>query len=187
LPFLTEGNTERFEQAALSNLKKFSTEADCIVTDCASCESTLLSYPKYVDDASKIKVKTFVNWGDLIAEQNIKFKSKKSVKVTFHKPCHLRSDEFFEKIIANCENVEYIKMENYDACCGFAGSFALKNPKLSHELSKQKAENIKATGADYVITTCPSCILGLKQGLRAVGSRTKVVSLLEFLAKISSR
>lgn len=182
LPFLTEGNTERFEQAALSNLKKFSTEADCIVTDCASCESTLLSYPKYVDDASKIKVKTFLNWGDIIAEQDIKFKSPKPIKVTFHKPCHLKSDEFFEKIMENCENVEYIKMENYDSCCGFAGSFALKNPKLSSVITKQKAQQINSVCADYVITTCPSCILGLKQGLMLTGSKTKVVSLLEFLA-----
>jgi Fe-S oxidoreductase len=47
---------------------------------------------------------------------------------------------------------------------------------------KQKAEKIKQTKADYVITTCPSCILGLKQGLFLTGGKTKVVSLLEFLA-----
>ena len=73
-------------------------------------------------------------------------------------------------------------MEDYDTCCGFAGSFALKNPKLSYALTKEKGERIKATTADYVITTCPSCILGLKQGLSLAGSNIKVVSLLEFLA-----
>ena len=183
LPFLTEGNMERFEQAAISNLKKFSSDADCIVTDCASCESTLLSYPKYVDDGSKIKVKTFVNWGDLIADEGIKFKSKKPVSVTFHKPCHLKSDEFFERIMSRSANINYIKMDEYDSCCGFAGSFAFKNPKLSRILIKKKAKHIKATGADYVITTCPSCVAGLKQGLAMIGARTKVVTLLEFLAK----
>ena len=182
LPFLTEGNMERFEQAAIHNIKNFSSEADCIVTDCASCENTLLSYPKYVDDGSKIRVKTFVNWGDLIAEQDLKFKSKKPVAVTFHKPCHLKSDEFFDIIMSRCANVNYIKMEKYDDCCGFAGSFAFKNPKLSVALMKEKAKHIKMTSADYVITTCPSCVAGLKQGLMMVGAKTKVVTLLEFLA-----
>lgn len=122
----------------------------------------------------------------MIADKGLKFRFKKPVKVTFHKPCHLADDSFFEQILANCENVEYIKMENYDDCCGFSGSFALKNRKLSMELSKQKAKNIVQTGADYVITTCPACVLGLKQGLFLTGGKTKIVSLLEFLAKAES-
>lgn len=73
-------------------------------------------------------------------------------------------------------------MDDYDSCCGFAGSFAVKNRELSLKLSKKKAENIKKANANFVITTCPACVLGLKQGLIATGGKTKVVSLLEFLA-----
>jgi glycolate oxidase iron-sulfur subunit len=123
-----------------------------------------------------------INFGNLIALKNYKFKFKKPIKVTFHKPCHLQNDIFMTKIFENCENVEYIPMENYDDCCGFAGSFAIKNHKYSLQLSKQKAQYIKNTKADYVITTCPACILGLKQGMLLTGGRTKVISLLEFLA-----
>ena len=183
LPFLTEGNMERFIESAKSNLDKFTTDAEYIVTDCASCESTLMSYPKYIDDAAKIKVRTFVNWGDLIAESKLRFKAKKELKITFHKPCHLKSDDFFEKILEKSEGIKYIKMKDYDNCCGFAGSFAIKNPRLSQIISKRKAQAINETGADYVITTCPSCILGLRQGLMLTGSKTKVVSLLEFLCE----
>ena len=45
----------------------------------------------------------------------------------------------------------------------------------------KKAKNIINTDADYVITTCPACILGLKKALKKAKSKTKVVSLLEFL------
>ncbi len=185
LPFLSEGDMERFEQAARHNLKNFSKDCDYIVTDCASCESTLFSYPKYIAESAPIIHKTYLNWGDVVVGQNLKFKFKKPVKVTFHKPCHLQSDEFFEIIMQNCENVEYVKMDDYDSCCGFAGSFGLKNPKLSAKLTYQKARNIKNANVDYVITTCPSCLIGLKAGLFAVNSKTNVVSLLEFLAKSS--
>lgn len=181
LPFLSEGNIERFEQAAYINSQLMNGAYDYLVTDCASCESTILDYPKYVE-AMDLSDKS-INWGDLIAQKGIKFKFKKKIRVTFHKPCHLRSDDFLERIIENCENVEYVKMDDYDSCCGFAGSFALKNRELSLKLAKAKGEKIKSVNADYVITTCPVCLLGLKQGMMAVGAKGKVVSLLEFLAK----
>ena len=186
LPFLSEGNIERFEQAAKNNLKLFNKDCDYIVTDCASCSSTINSYPKYIDNCKALENKLFLNWGDIIAKQDLKFKFKKPLRVTFHKPCHLKDDGFFEKIIKNCENVEYVKMDEYDSCCGMAGSFALKNPELFFKLSKIKGENIKKTNADSVITTCPACILGLKFGLFNNNSKIKVVSLLEFLSKASN-
>ena len=71
-------------------------------------------------------------------------------------------------------------MDGYDDCCGFAGTFAIKNPKLSKELLNQKISNIKKTNADLVITTCPLCQLWLNVGL--INSKTKAISLLEFLA-----
>lgn len=181
LPFLSEGNMERFEQAAKSNIEKLSANYDYLVTDCASCASTLLDYKKYFD--CTITSEKMLNWGDIIALKDLKFEFKKPVKITFHKPCHLDDDAFFEKIISNCTNVEYVKMEDYDECCGFAGSFALKNRQLSKQISKNKALNIKKTDVDYVITSCPACILGLKQGLNLIkNKKTKVISLLKFLS-----
>ena len=182
LPFLSEGNMEKFVICAKHNLNLFKEkEYDYIVTDCASCAGTLLDYPRYLP-TTLINPSKVINFGNLIALKDYKFKYKKTIKVTFHKPCHLHNDVFINKIFENCENVEYIPMEGYDDCCGFAGSFALKNPKYSRQLSKQKAQNIIKTNADYVVTTCPACILGLKQGLLLTGGKTKVVSLLEFLS-----
>lgn len=182
LPFLSEGNLERFEQAAKHNLELLNIDYDYIVTDCASCESTLLSYPSYIEN-SYIDTGKSINWGDLIAVKGIKFKFNKPVKVTFHKPCHLKNDAFLKQILKNCENVEYTEMEGYDDCCGFAGSFSIKNINLSKQISKNKAENIKQTNADYVITTCPGCLLGLNYGLFLTNNKnTKAISLLEFLA-----
>lgn len=180
LPFLSEGNLERFEEALKCNTDLINGHSyDYMVTDCASCGSTLASYSQYTNN--DFQLKNNVNWGEIIAKENIKFNFKQKITVTFHKPCHLENDEFFEKIISNCTNVEYVKMKDYDTCCGLAGSFSLKNPELSKELVKQKAEKIKETNANYVITTCPACLAGLRQGL--AGSKIKVVSLLEFLAR----
>lgn len=171
LPFLSSGNLERFEEVKKYNLSLMNCNFDYIFTDCASCESTLKKYAKA----------KFINLGELIAQQNIKFKFEKPIKVTFHKPCHLANDDFWLKIIENCENVEYVKMKDYDECCGLAGEFAIKNHKISQELSKQKVQNAIATGADYIVTTCPACVLGIKQGLIGIKNAPKVLSLSDFL------
>lgn len=180
LPFLSEGAMERFIESAKYNISKLNFDYDYLLADCASCQSTISEYSKYIENIDfegKIH-----NWGDLIALKNLKFKFKNPIKITFHKPCHLKNDKFFKRIIDNCENVEYIQMEDYDGCCGFAGSFGIKNRNFSKQLSQIKTKNIAKTNADYVITTCPACILGIKQGLFLENNKTKVLSLLEFLS-----
>lgn len=172
LPFLSSGNLERFEEVKQHNLELMNCDFDYILTDCASCESTL---KQYLDTK-------FINLGELIVRQGMKFKFSKPIKVTFHKPCHLENDDFLKPLLANCENVEYVEMKNYDDCCGFAGEFAIKNHKISMSISKKKAQNITNTGADYVITTCPACILGLNQGLLGVKNAPKVLSLADFVS-----
>ncbi len=182
LPFISHGNLERFEQAARHNIKRLNCEYDYIISDCASCCDTILNYPKYISDF-EINSGKVINWGNLIAYKDIKFEFSKPIKVTFHKPCHLPSDIFLKKIFSNCKNVEYVEMENRDNCCGFAGTFALKNNKISTILMKNKAESIINTNADIVLTSCPACIIGLRCGLKLKGKQNiKVMSLLEFLA-----
>lgn len=197
LPFLSSGNLERFEEVKKHNLELLNCDFDYILTDCASCESTLKGYfqptrndvglesPTYDlslrANEKSVAIPSFISLGELIANQNIKFKFEKPIKVTFHKPCHLENDDFWLKIIENCENVEYVKMKDYDECCGFSGEFAIKNHKISMQISKQKAQNAINTGADYVITTCPACVLGLKQGMLGIKKSPKVLSLSDFL------
>lgn len=197
LPFLSSGNLERFEEVKKHNLELMNCDFDYILTDCASCESTLKSYFQSTKNdvgqenptcdlslranEKSVAIPSFISLGELIANQNIKFKFEKPIKVTFHKPCHLENDDFWLKIIENCENIEYVKMKDYDECCGFSGEFAIKNHKISMQISKQKAQNAINTGADYVITTCPACVLGLKQGMLGIKKSPKVLSLSDFL------
>lgn len=176
LPFLSSGNMERFEKAKEHNLELMNCEFDYILTDCASCESTVKSYFENSPE--------FINAAEYLASQNLRFSFKKPLKVTFHKPCHLENDDFLKPLLEKCENVEYVEMKDYDDCCGFAGEFALKNPKISKEISVRKAKNILETHADIVITACPACVLGLHQGFLSLGRKTpKIMNIVEFLAQ----
>lgn len=174
LPFLSSGNIERFEEVKKHNLELLNCDYDYVLTDCASCEDTLKSYG----------LEKVLNAADFIAKYPKKFIFKKPVKVTFHKPCHLQNIDFLAKVLEMCENVEYIAMQGMEDCCGFAGEFAMKNNKISRAIGRKKAKNIIDTGADYVLSLCPSCTLGLHQGFVANKNfkHPEIKNLIEFLA-----
>ncbi len=182
LPFLSSGNLERYEEVKQKNLQIIEDcDYDCVLTDCASCECTLKEYFSASDSPK------FINAAEFLSEQNIKFRFKKPVKVTFHKPCHLNSADFLQKLFEKCENLEYIEMKDFDECCGFAGQFGLLNREISTTISKIKAQNIINTSADVVLTTCPACVIGIIQGLQAVKltekKRPKVMNIIDFLSQ----
>lgn len=177
VPFLSSGNLERYESVEQYNTNIINNaECDCVITDCASCLSALNKY--------KNLNKPIVDVIEILSDTNAEFSFKKHLRVTFHKPCHFESYDKFLKLIQKCKNIEYVEMPNYDHCCGFAGQFALTNRKLSLEISKNKIKNALSVTPDIILTECPACILGLKQGLSHTHykKKPKIVNVTEFLA-----
>ena len=178
VPFLSSGNLERYEEVKHHNLELLKGDYDYIITDCASCESALKDYTQQVSEDSTPNI---INICHFLAIQDKKFIFNKPLKVTFHKPCHLKSDAFLKPLLAKCTNIEYLEAKDYDECCGFAGEFALRNPKLSLKMTQQKAKNLADTGADIILTACPACIIGIHQGFSGK-KHPKIMNIIEFLA-----
>lgn len=178
VPFVSSGYLEKAEDVKMHNTMLInSSDCDCVVTSCASCKHSLEKY-----ETLNKRVLSFV---EFFAEENIKFKFDKKYRVTFHKPCHMKNYDAVKKVLSNCENIEYIEMEGYDECCGFAGQFAITNHSLSQALSKQKIEKALSVNPDIILTECPACILGLKQGLLAckkITAAPKILNIASFLS-----
>ena len=114
---------------------------------------------------------------------NKNFTSQKKFKIAIHKPCHEEFDmENFVK--NNIKNIEYKEVKDYDKCCGFSGTFAIKNSEISEKISKQKIQNYLDCDVDIILTTCPACLLGLEQGIIEHKATKKItpMNLLIFLA-----
>ncbi|MCX6344580.1 MAG: (Fe-S)-binding protein [Armatimonadetes bacterium] len=60
---------------------------------------------------------------------------------------------------------ELVEMACCDECCGFAGSFAFKQPGVFSAILNRKLVHIEQTGAQIVATDCPGCIMQLQSGL----------------------
>ena len=184
MPFLTTGNKERFIEQAIENIKKLPENCDMIITDCASCEWSWQQYSKYVEDTDlinkleKIKIKDLY---DLICENDLKFESKKELKITYHKPCHTKKDtcDKILNIIKNIQNTTYTEMEGYDNCCGFASYEHPQTLSGTKQVRKRKQKSITHTKSDFVITNCVGCLTALK--LMEHKTKTKPRRLISFL------
>jgi glycolate oxidase iron-sulfur subunit len=153
---------------------------DYIVTSCATCGSVLKeTYPEIAThpNAGKFSEKV-IDYQQLISEKlfdKLNFVrpadtgngTKRPIKVTYHDPCHLRRamkvTEEPRRILKNLPGVEYVELPDAGACCGGAGSFGLKFYEDSLEIGRQKGESILASGAEIVLTACPSCRMQLAE------------------------
>lgn len=186
LPYLTSGDLKSYNKVKEKNIKLIKS-ASKVVFDCASCISAVREYPE-LDEVEKEKLVFFV---DLIDEKTIsKLKLKKNSKyknktITFHKPCHMSNGEFFEieNILKNIKGINYKRLENYDSCCGFGGSYFIFHPIISTLISLKKMKTIKKSCADLVLTSCPACTLGLRYGQIISFNFKKTLELRDFIEK----
>jgi L-lactate dehydrogenase complex protein LldE len=91
------------------------------------------------------------------------------VKVTYHESCHLRRElgamTQARSVIGALPGVELAEMEQAEECCGFGGTFAVKYADISGAMLARKIENIRATGARFVVACDSSCLMQIGGGL----------------------
>jgi len=195
LPAWSYGDIKATQKLAGKNLNILSSnKLDIIVTDCSSCASFLKKYPEIfpADDerhaqAKKVAEKSLdmVQW--LFSSELPAFSPDKPVRVTYHDPCHASRGQNLtnepREILQKLPGVEYVELPEADWCCGGAGSYALSNYELSRKVLDRKMNNVKQTGADLLVTSCPACMIQLSYGLRKHGLRTKVCHISEVIGR----
>jgi glycolate oxidase iron-sulfur subunit len=111
--------------------------------------------------------------------------------VTYHHPCHLgRLQNIKDEPIAlikSIAGVRYIPMVDELRCCGMGGSFSLEYYDIAKEVNDQKVARIIETGADAVVTSCPACIMHIRDGLhRNQREDIEVLHITELLERYDS-
>ncbi|KPC89653.1 Fe-S oxidoreductase, partial [Streptomyces sp. NRRL F-6602] len=73
-------------------------------------------------------------------------------RVTYHPTCHslrmLRVGDKPLKLLRAVDAIDLVELPEADACCGFGGTFALKNADTSSAMLKDKLAHVTGTGAD---------------------------------------
>jgi glycolate oxidase iron-sulfur subunit len=190
---LHNGNVERAREFARTNLREFKKcGADKVVSAASGCAAVFAAYgdllkddPELAADARDL-VTRVADLSTLMIAQQSRFTRNFPVRVTYHDSCHLAHGlgvrESPRQLIRSIPGVELIELAEADLCCGSAGSYNLTEGAMAGELARRKADNIAATGADYVILGNPGCEMQIAAELRRRGSKTRAIHLADFLA-----
>ena len=105
--------------------------------------------------------------------------------VTYHDPCHVAHGQKIRKepraLLAQIPGLTVKELHEADWCCGSAGTYNLTQPEMAGRLQRRKVENIRATGADAVVTANPGCIIQIQQGLEGGARPVRVLHIVELL------
>ena len=82
-------------------------------------------------------------------------------KFTYHVPCHSGWTSTLanapRELLAKIPGAEFVEMENSEKCCGAGGAFFLEYKDLANGIRSKKKKDIEETGAETIVTQCPSC------------------------------
>lgn len=62
-------------------------------------------------------------------------------------------------MLSKVKGLELVEMEDRHVCCGFGGTFSIKNEAISVAMAEQKVQNALNTEAEYIISTDLSCLM----------------------------
>ncbi len=106
--------------------------------------------------------------------------------VTYHPSCHglrlLRLGDRPRRLLEAVRGIELTDLPGAQECCGFGGTFAVKNPDVSLAMGVDKADNALSTGAGTLCGADNSCLMHLDGILRRRGDPLRVLHLAEILA-----
>jgi L-lactate dehydrogenase complex protein LldE len=110
-------------------------------------------------------------------------------RVTYHPTCHslrmLRVEDKPLRLLRNVRGMTLLELPDAEQCCGFGGTFALKNPDTSTAMLADKMRQVLSTGAEALTAGDASCLMHVGGGLSRLRSGTRTVHLAEILAGTS--
>ena len=111
-------------------------------------------------------------------------------RVTYHPTCHsLRMIRVGDKplqLLRAVDGIDLVELPGAESCCGFGGTFALKNSETSTAMLSDKMSNVKSTGAEVVTAGDYSCLMHIGGGLSKLRSGVRTMHLAEILASTQS-
>jgi L-lactate dehydrogenase complex protein LldE len=164
-----------------------------IVTPSGSCGAMIRKHyaELFKNDALRNEVKsvaerTFELTEFLVNVLKIKLEDLGApIKVTWHSSCHAKREMEIgnapKQLLRQLKDVEIIELEREDECCGFGGTFAIKEQHISAAMVKDKVDYISKTGANRLLGGDCGCLLNISGAMKYSGNTTAHQHIAEFI------
>jgi len=107
-------------------------------------------------------------------------------RVTYHPTCHslraLHVGDRPMRLLRAVHGIDLVELEEAEECCGFGGTFAVKNADTSIAILSDKLRHVLDTRAEVCASSDASCLMHIGGGLRRQRAGTRTMHLAEILA-----
>jgi L-lactate dehydrogenase complex protein LldE len=107
-------------------------------------------------------------------------------RVTYHPTCHslrmIRVGDKPLRLLRHVRGLELAELPEAEQCCGFGGTFAVKNAGTSGAMLADKLSHVMETGAEVCTAGDASCLMHIGGGLSRADAKVRTVHLAEILA-----
>lgn len=105
--------------------------------------------------------------------------------ITWHSSCHALREmdviQYSKALIGQLKNVTLVELERETECCGFGGTFAVKQPAISAAMVTDKVADINRTGASTVVAGDCGCLMNITGAMKHADVAVAGKHLAEFL------
>jgi L-lactate dehydrogenase complex protein LldE len=107
-------------------------------------------------------------------------------RVTYHASCHgLRALSLGDKpfrLLDKVRGLDHVPLANLDRCCGFGGTFSVKNAEVSSAMLTTKLQDVLSTGAEYCTALDNSCLMHLGGAMHREFAGMRTIHMAQILA-----
>jgi glycolate oxidase iron-sulfur subunit len=168
------GRTGDARRHARRNLAAFPADVDAVIVNAAGCGSGMREYGLLFageadEEAARalagrvLDVSAFLDELGLVAPP-----PGEPLRVAYHDACHLAHAQKVREApqrLLRAAGHEVVVPDEWELCCGSAGTYNVEQPERAAELGRRKAANLNATGADVVAAGNIGCLTQIRQYL----------------------
>ena len=189
---LHSGQSERAKAHARRNLQAFPSDVDAVVTNAAGCGAGMSEYGlllKGSDEEGEARAlaERTVDVSVFLDELGLKPPPSlpEPLELAYQDACHLAHAQGVRsaprELLGAIPNLTLVEPEDWELCCGSAGTYNIEQPEVASDLGRRKAEALLATGAGAVATGNIGCLTQIQTHLRALGRDLPVMHTLQVL------
>jgi L-lactate dehydrogenase complex protein LldE len=180
-PAFNAGHREAAARVARQFTRAFSRDLP-VVCPSGSCAAMVAHYLPELLDVAPYEVYELSAFLSKRASNSVSLEGR---RVVYHDSCHLLrelgvSEE--PRALLRGAGAELTELARPDLCCGFGGTFSVRQPEVSVAMADDKLADAQRSGAEALVTADPGCLLHLRARAARVGG-PRVVHLATALAR----
>lgn len=180
-------------KVAMKQMMRAFKDAEYVVGPSGSCVGMIREYPKifahdpeWREEAEKLASKSYEITQFLVNVLGVKdVGSTFEGKVTYHPSCHMTRILGVKNepitLLKHIKGIELKELPIKEDCCGFGGTFAVKNSIISSEMASEKSQHVSETEAEYLVGGDMACLMNIGGRMQREGKKVKTLHITEIL------